>query len=127
MGAPDDEFCVSVQLTGCDRETAGVVFRSLEDAFPGGTGDTGFDGPAADAGTQRHTVWTLTVDTRSAGTRPARAAAPLAEPVDAGLYGGAAPVRKVRDTLTAAFQAEDHGTVPGEHELETRLRLTPQT
>ncbi|MQS09979.1 hypothetical protein FNX48_023265 [Streptomyces sp. IF17] len=72
-------------------------------------------------------VWSLMVDTGGGG--PVASRAPEGPPgpgetVEAVLYGTAPPVRQVRKVLESAFSAEERGTVPGEHEVEVRLRLS---
>ncbi|MEV7612581.1 hypothetical protein [Streptomyces sp. NPDC089799] len=121
MTAEDSTDHVSLHLSDCDHETAEVVFDALRASFsdvsaPGGTVRAAGGGAAA-------TVWSLTVDA-SARTGSDPAPAELGSPVTAELYGSADQVRRVREELERAFVTQDLGTVPGEHEVESRLRLT---
>ncbi|MBW1597505.1 hypothetical protein [Streptomyces sp. JJ38] len=123
MRSPDSEYCVSVHLTGCGHETASAVFGALETAYPEGCDPT----PRAARGTaeaEHHVVWTSTVDTETPRSGLPAVPVPLDEDVAVEIHGAADPVRRVHEVLMSAFVSEDHGTVPGEHELETRLRLT---
>ncbi|WP_431784683.1 hypothetical protein [Streptomyces chumphonensis] len=121
--SPDTEHCVSVHLTDCGHETASVVFEALREAYPQGC-DAGPVPARGTAEAEHHVVWSSTVDTATPRTDRAGVPAALAEDVSAEIHGAAHPVRQVRDALAAAFATEDHGTVPGEHEVEVRLRLT---
>ncbi|MFG2296020.1 hypothetical protein [Streptomyces sp. NPDC048603] len=121
MTAGESTDHVSLHLSDCDHETAEVVFDALRHSFsdvsaPGGTVRATSGGSAA-------TVWSLTVDA-SARKDSDTAPAALDSPVTAELYGPAEQVRLVREELERAFAVQDLGTVPGEHEVETRLRLT---
>ncbi|MFD8995492.1 hypothetical protein [Streptomyces abikoensis] len=112
---------VSVHLTGCAKEDANTVFGALEAAFPE-VAEPGAKGPTeADKGGA--TVWCMVVDARTRATPRAVAPARLGSPVTVDLFGAADPVRQVREELGVVFGVEDHGTVPGEHELEVRLQL----
>ncbi|MFF4159285.1 hypothetical protein [Streptomyces sp. NPDC001678] len=113
---------VSVHLTGCGQEDASTVFGALEAAFPevSGPEEKASAGAAAKGGA---TVWCMVVDARTRATPRAVAPARLAAPVTVDLFGAADPVRQVKEELGVVFGVEDHGTVPGEHELEVRLQL----
>ncbi|MHA7959196.1 hypothetical protein ACX9I7_15705 [Streptomyces sp. L500] len=112
---------VSVHLTGCAKEDASTVFGALEAAFPE-VGEPGTKEPA-EAAKGGATVWCMVVDARTRATPRAVAPARLASPVTVDLFGAADPVRQVKEELGVVFGVEDHGTVPGEHELEVRLQL----
>ncbi|MEV5509702.1 hypothetical protein [Streptomyces orinoci] len=120
---PESPDHVSVHLTGCAEETAQAVIDALRTPFPQGA-EVIPARPQATGGAGHPLVWCTVVDTRgrrrSTGIR-----VELREPVDAGLFGAADPVHQVIEELAAAFGVEERGTVPGEHELEVRLRLTP--
>ncbi|MEU7137366.1 hypothetical protein [Streptomyces sp. NPDC046261] len=124
MSGAESADHVSVHLTGCGHEDAHAVFGALEAAFPEGTGPARSETRAAAPGAGP-TVWCMVVDARTR-TAPDPEAVP-AQPVTAvtaDLFGAADPVRQVREELAAVFGVESLGTVPGEHELEVRLRLT---
>ncbi|WP_171165405.1 hypothetical protein [Streptomyces sp. I05A-00742] len=119
---------VSVHLTGCGRETADAVIAALDAAFPASPGTLLAEkgGPVAkEAAPGKPVIWCTVVDTRARRARTDTAPVPLGTPVSVDLFGAAQPVRQVQEELAAAFGVEEHGTVPGEHELEVRLLLTP--
>ncbi|WP_049717856.1 hypothetical protein [Streptomyces caatingaensis] len=126
--APESADHVSVHLTGCDERAADAVIAALDAAFPAGAGvpvrEAAPPGPPR-TGEGKPVIWCTVVDTRSrrAGREPSPAA--LGAPVTADLFGAADPVHQVKEELAAAFGVEEHGTVPGEHELEVRLLLKP--
>ncbi|MBW1602662.1 hypothetical protein JJV70_11190 [Streptomyces sp. JJ66] len=120
---PEDVFHVGVHVSGCSREAAGTVFGALESAFPTGLLPAGRQVMTEGADGGGHMVWSVEVDTRRGGSGTVSAPAALPEPVVVDLDGPAHPVGLVKKVLTAAFDTEDHGTAPGEHEIEVRLRL----
>ncbi|MEU3752041.1 hypothetical protein AB0H17_04640 [Streptomyces olivoreticuli] len=123
MSGPESADHVSVHLTGCGHQDAGAVFRALEAAFPEGAGPPRSETEAA--GPEHPMVWCMVVDARTRRAPSAVATAiPLSGPVEVDLFGAADPVRQVQEELATAFAVESRGTVPGEHELEVRLRLT---
>ncbi|GAB3128244.1 hypothetical protein GCM10027160_53620 [Streptomyces calidiresistens] len=128
MSTVDTDDCVDVQVTDCDRETADTVFRALRRAFPRGTEEV--EGTGAGSGASRgngRVVWSLVVNTGSGdpdAIGPPEDSSGLGETVEAVLYGTVPPVRRVRKALETAFATEERGTVPGEHEVEVRLRLS---
>ncbi|MEU1309254.1 hypothetical protein ABZ419_10220 [Streptomyces cinnamoneus] len=126
MSGAESADHVSVHLTGCGHEDARAVFAALETAFPEGTGPARSETRAAAPGAGP-TIWCMVVDARTRSPQDAGAAAVRTQPVTTvavDLFGAADPVRQVREELEAVFGVELLGTVPGEHELETRLRLT---
>ncbi|MFE6847972.1 hypothetical protein [Streptomyces sp. NPDC057686] len=122
MSGPESADHVSVQLTGCGHQDAGAVFRTLEAAFPEEGEPSRSD--VQDPGSEKPMVWTMIVDSRTGRSPSTATPVSLSGPVDVGLIGAADPVRKVERELAAAFTVEGRGTVPGEHEMEARLRLT---
>ncbi|MBW5482745.1 hypothetical protein [Streptomyces bambusae] len=115
---------VGLYLTGCDHDTAQAVFAALQTAFQdSGEGRGAPPGQAAEAASGT-TVWSSTLDARTRTGSRSSSAPPLPGPVSIDLHGAADPVRHVREELEHLFSVEDLGTVPGEHELEVRLRLT---
>lgn len=122
MSGSESADHVSVQLSSCEHQDAGAVFRALEAAFPEGAGPPRSEVKASTTG--HPMVWSMAVDARTRRKAGAGPADPLAGSVDVDLFGAADPVRQVKEELAAAFAVEDRGTVPGEHELEVSLRLT---
>ncbi|MGW1072272.1 hypothetical protein [Streptomyces sp. NPDC002537] len=121
MSGPESPDHVSVHLTGCGHQDAGAVFRALEAAFPEGAGRS----ETTAAGPEHPMVWCMVVDARTRRAPSEATDVPLSGTVEVDLFGAADPVRQVKEELAAAFIVENRGTVPGEHELEVRLRLTP--
>ncbi|MBB5121398.1 hypothetical protein AF335_13665 [Streptomyces eurocidicus] len=124
MSGAESADHVSIHVTDCGHQDAGAVFRALESAFPDVTEEARSEVRAAAAGEEHPMVWCMVVDTRTGHVPSTATAVPLSGGVSVDLFGAADPVRKVRQELAAAFSVEDRGTVPGEHELEVRLRLT---
>lgn len=118
---------VSVHLTACGHEDAGAVFRSLEAAFPELEAESRSEVTAASADMAGRMVWCMVVDARTRSVPSKGVPVALSAPVSVDLFGAADPVRQVRQELAAAFDVEDQGTVPGEHELEVRLKLRPSS
>ncbi|MBH1937431.1 hypothetical protein I5Q34_24710 [Streptomyces sp. AV19] len=118
---------VSVHLTGCDERAADAVIAALDAAFPAGAGapvrEAAPPGPSRAGG--QPVIWCTEVDTKARRAARGPSPAALGGPVTADLFGAADPVHQVKEELAAAFGVEEHGTVPGEHELEVRLVLTP--
>ncbi|MEU5048850.1 hypothetical protein [Streptomyces sp. NPDC021096] len=123
MSGAESADHVSVHLTGCGHEDAHAVFAALEAAFPEGTGPARSETRAAAPGAGP-TIWSMVVDARTRNPQPEAVRTQPVMAVTADLFGAADPVRQVREELAAAFGVESLGTVPGEHELEVRLRLT---
>ncbi|MCD9143926.1 hypothetical protein [Streptomyces albireticuli] len=123
MSGAESADHVSIHVTDCGHQDAGAVFRALESAFPEVEEPTRSEVQAA-TGAEHPMVWCMVVDTRTGHAPSTATPVPLSGGVSVDLFGAADPVRKVRQELAAAFSVEDRGTVPGEHELEVRLRLT---
>ncbi|MER5928915.1 hypothetical protein [Streptomyces sp. NPDC002054] len=122
MTVEESAHQVSVHLSDCAHETADTVLDVLRAAFSEvvAAERTGQGSTAATPAT----VWSMAVDARSRREEHGPAPAHLGSPVTAELYGSADPIRLVRQELQKAFVVEHLGTVPGEHEMESRLRLT---
>ncbi|MFI9721875.1 hypothetical protein ACIHFE_19815 [Streptomyces sp. NPDC052396] len=121
---PESPDHVSVHLTGCGQEAAEAVIGALRTSFPRGAEVVSAQSRDTAGGSGHPLVWCTVIDARGRN-RGAATRVDLADPVDAGLFGAADPVHQVIEELAAAFAVEERGTVPGEHELEVRLRLTP--
>jgi hypothetical protein len=116
---------VSIHLTGCAQRDADSVFGALEAAFPEPAGwDPAQPPTRRPASGAAPVVWCMNVDVRTAGVPVG--SAPLTGPVLADLFGGYRPVHQVEAALAETFRVEEQGAVPGEHEMELRLRLTPR-
>jgi hypothetical protein len=113
---------VSVHLTDCSPQDADSVFDVLGAAFPA----------AVDRETGAHCerppllanpmVWISTYDVRTSG--PAGEPASLGGPVTADLFGCHRPVRQLEEALSRSFRLEEEGhVVPGDQEVQVRLRL----
>ncbi|RSS80028.1 hypothetical protein [Streptomyces sp. WAC06614] len=117
---------VGIHLTGCDHETALAVFAVLQAAFEDPTAEEPPVQPdrTGPEGAITATVWSATVAAGVPAARHGTEPPTLVSPVTVELYGDADPVRHVREELERHFAVEHLGTVPGEHELEARFRLT---
>lgn len=113
---------VAVQLTVRVPEDADAVFEVLLAAFPASSDGPPRGGAADEGGGVHPTVWSMTVDAATSGAprRPSR----LADAVTVDLQGGDPPVDEVKRALADAFTVEEQGTVPGDQEVDVRLRLT---
>ncbi|GAA0320382.1 hypothetical protein GCM10010302_69480 [Streptomyces polychromogenes] len=114
---------VSVLVSHCDREAAEAVLGVLAQAFPGMSPPAPAPARAAGGPAASPSIWAVTVDVRRRAPGPVPAARP-APPATAELDGAADAVRRVSAVLEEAFAGERLGTVSGEHELQTALRLT---
>ncbi|GAA2479800.1 hypothetical protein GCM10010406_15010 [Streptomyces thermolineatus] len=115
---------VGVHLVGCTQQDADAVFDTLEAAFPLPLDPHTHGTPVARPDPERPTVWSMSFDVRF----PGRAATPperLDCPVVVDLFGSKPPVDRVREALAQVFSVEDLGSVPGDQEMEARLRLSP--
>jgi hypothetical protein len=117
---------VSVLLTDCAQQDADTVFQALRTAFPARVD------PGAGAHRQRPPemanpmVWSETYDVRTRAGAPGPAA--LREAVTADLFGADRPVRQIEEALARSFLVEEEGhVVPGDQEVQVRLRLSRRT
>ncbi|QES51714.1 hypothetical protein DEJ50_31555 [Streptomyces venezuelae] len=124
MTVEESAHQVSVHLSDCEHETADTVLDVLRAAFSEVLAPERAGQGAGGTGAVQATVWSMAVDARSRRDHGTEPAAHLGSPVTAELYGSADPIRLVRQELQKAFVVEHLGTVPGEHEMESRLRLT---
>jgi hypothetical protein len=123
--APHTHTDVDVLLTACDQHDAEAVLDALNASFeatseapPAGAPST----PPPPLPEDRHTVWSLCVNTRV--HHEGGGSFPLHDAVTADLSGGPYYVRGVREALKDAFLVEEQGHVSGDEEVELRLRLT---
>ncbi|WP_030251032.1 MULTISPECIES: hypothetical protein [unclassified Streptomyces] len=109
---------VSVEISGCDKHDARIVFDTLCACFES---DRRADDVPEVLHETRPTVWLGTFDVADEheGARPAR----LAHSVDADLYGGYWAIEHFRTRLDSLFTVRDLSTVSGDQERELHLRL----
>ncbi|WP_037606251.1 hypothetical protein [Streptacidiphilus rugosus] len=107
---------IHVQLDPCLPHDADAVADVLRECFPA---DVPAPGPAAAPGHVR----SFLIKDRPGDWPSALRPAALSGQVDVDLIGPADGVRHVRGLLASTFEVKDRGTVPGEHEVELRLRL----
>ncbi|MEU5364184.1 hypothetical protein ABZ354_11955 [Streptomyces sp. NPDC005925] len=111
---------VSVEISGCDKDDARVVFDALCACF---ASDRCGDDVPEELSDTRPTVWLGTfdvADTREGGDRPA---ARLSAPVVADAHGGYWAIDRFRTTLDSLFAVHQLSTVPGDQEEELHVRL----
>ncbi|MFF3290352.1 hypothetical protein [Streptomyces sp. NPDC003023] len=119
MNSAQEATAVAVTLSGCSREDADAVFRTLTRSFES-------DRAAGDSPqyvSEGHmTVWAATFDV----SKPHEDAEPvrLAAPVTAELQGGYWAVDRMQATLAAAFELEEEGMAAGDQEKDVQLRLS---
>lgn len=117
--AQESATSVVVTLSGCSREDADAVFRTLGRSFES-------DRAAGDAPqyvSEGHaTVWTTTFDV--ARTQEDAEPVRLAAPVTAELQGGYWAVDRMQATLAAAFDLLEEGMAAGDQEKDVQLRLS---
>ncbi|GAA1006350.1 hypothetical protein STXM2123_895 [Streptomyces sp. F-3] len=109
---------VSVELSGCTKEDARIVFDALCARFPS---DRCADDVPRDHHEVRPTVWLGTFDVAGfhEGGRPAR----LKAPVTADVQGGYWAIDRFRETLDSLFTVQDLCTTSGDQERELHVRL----
>ncbi|GAA0909412.1 hypothetical protein [Streptomyces thermoalcalitolerans] len=109
---------VSVELSGCTKEDARIVFDALCARFPS---DRCTDDVPRDHHEVRPTVWLGTFDVAEAheGGRPAR----LGASVTADVQGGYWAIDRFRTTLDSLFSVQDLCTTSGDQERELHVRL----
>ncbi|MGW0188936.1 hypothetical protein ACWDV7_24630 [Streptomyces sp. NPDC003362] len=109
---------VSVEISGCSKEDARIVFDTLCSCFAS-------DRCAEDVPEQWHEtrpmVWLGTFDVADAheGGRPAR----LSAPVTADVQGGYWAIDRFRTTLDSLFSVHDMSAASGDQERELHLIL----
>jgi hypothetical protein len=110
---------VSVELSGCSKEDARIVFDALCACF---SSDRCADDVPHDCHQVRPTVWLGTFDVAEAhGTdcRPAR----LGASVVADVQGGYWAIDRFRTTLDSLFTVQDLSSASGDQERELHVRL----
>ncbi|MET9760870.1 hypothetical protein ABZ016_17655 [Streptomyces sp. NPDC006372] len=109
---------VSVEISGCSKHDARIVFDALCACFES---DRCADDVPEELHATRPTVWLGTFDVADEheGGSPAR----LASSVDADLHGGYWAIEHFRMRLDSLFAVRDLSTVSGDQETELHLRL----
>ncbi|MBM7169556.1 hypothetical protein JQK87_14260 [Streptomyces sp. G44] len=113
---PDSDL-VQVALDDCSPADADTVFTVLNEHFPS---DRGYDAPHQ-TGDARPAVWTGVFC--ASHTPESLPGVLLAGSVTADLQGGPVAVNRVRAALESAFEAKVTGTVSGDQEVQTQMRL----
>jgi len=116
---PGHPESVSVEISGCTKEDARIVFDTLCACFGS---DRGAEDVPRDYHETRPTVWLGTFDVADAlgGTGgPAH----LAASVDADAQGGYWAVERFRTTLDSLFTVRDLAMASGDQERELHVRL----
>ncbi|MET7289003.1 hypothetical protein [Streptomyces sp. NPDC005573] len=110
---------VSVEISGCSKEDARVVFDVLSACF---ASDRGADEVPQQLHETRPMVWLGTydiADARGEGCPPAR----LSSSVLADIQGGYWAVDRFRDTLDTVFDVHETCRASGDQERDLHLRL----
>lgn len=109
---------VSVEISGCSKHDARIVFDTLCGCF---SSDRGAEDVPEELHETRPTVWLGTFDVADAheGARPPR----LSSSVVADVHGGYWAIDRFRRTLDSLFTVHDLSTVPGDQEEELHVRL----
>ncbi|MFJ6540705.1 hypothetical protein [Streptomyces sp. NPDC091385] len=115
---PSHPESVSVEISGCSKEDARVVFDVLSACF---ASDRDTDEVPQQLHETRPMVWlgTYVVTEAREGCEPAR----LESSVLADVQGGYWAVDRFRHTLDDIFSVEETGTASGDQERELHLRL----
>ncbi|WP_247694326.1 hypothetical protein [Streptomyces sp. B93] len=117
-GRPRHPESVSVEISGCSKEDARVVFDTLCACF---SSDRCDDDVPQEWSDTRPTVWLGTFDVSDPheGARPAR----LGASVEADAHGGYWAIDRFRTTLDSLFRVQDLSTASGDQERELHVRL----
>ena len=110
---------VSVELSGCSKEDARIVFDALCACF---SSDRCADDVPHDCHQVRPTVWLGTFDVaeaHGADCGPAR----LGASVTADVQGGYWAIDRFRTTLDSLFTVQDLSSASGDQERELHVRL----
>ncbi|MGI5196812.1 hypothetical protein ACQEVY_24750 [Streptomyces sp. CA-288835] len=112
---------VSVELSGCSKEDARVVFDTLCACF---SSDRCAEDVPQELSATRPTVWLGTFDVADprGGARPAPPAR-LAASVTADVQGGYWAIDRFRATLDSLFSVHEVSTASGDQEEELHVRL----
>ncbi|WP_042421456.1 hypothetical protein [Streptacidiphilus anmyonensis] len=121
---------ITVEVVEHDPHDGDAVLAVLAEAFQATAEMSPTPMPMTAAPTSPSTAPATMCRARSFLTMPEAAAvlrsapAHLNQPVDVDILGPADAVEQARTLLAGVFTVQDLGWVSGEHEFETRLRLT---
>ncbi|MGP3983055.1 hypothetical protein [Streptomyces sp. KR80] len=114
---------VSVHLTDCAARDADAVFGVLRAAFPADINAETREHRQRPPEVANPMVWIETYDVRTPGET--REPTVLEGAVTADLFGCHRPVRQIEEALARSFRVEEEGhVVPGDQEVQVRLRLS---
>ncbi|MER6982485.1 hypothetical protein [Streptomyces carpinensis] len=118
VSEPEHPESVSVELSGCSKEDARIVFDALRACF---LSDRRADDVPRDFHEVRPTVWLGTYDV--AETRGTCGPTHLGASVTADVQGGYWAIDRFRTTLDSLFTVQDLCTASGDQERELHVRL----
>ncbi|MEU0602239.1 hypothetical protein ABZ484_29005 [Streptomyces sp. NPDC006393] len=118
VSEPEHPESVSVELSGCSKEDARIVFDALCACF---SSDRRADDVPRDYHEVRPTVWLGTFDV--AEPRGTCGPAHLGASVTADVQGGYWAIDRFRTTLDSLFTVQDLCTASGDQERELHVRL----
>ncbi|MFI5685230.1 hypothetical protein [Streptomyces sp. NPDC051636] len=110
---------VSVEISGCSKEDARIVFDALGHCF---SSDRGADEVPQQLHETRPMVWLGTYDVADA-SEEACPQVHLSSPVVADVQGGYWAVDRFRSTLASMFDVHETCTASGDQERDLHLRL----
>ncbi|MFE1927241.1 hypothetical protein ACFW91_32385 [Streptomyces asoensis] len=112
------EESVSVEISGCSKEDARIVFDMLNECFES---DRGSDEVPQQLHESRPMVWMGTFEVTEAHecAPPAR----LSSSVEADAQGGYWAIERLRATLDSVFQVRDLSSASGDQERELHVLL----
>ncbi|MER6291421.1 hypothetical protein [Streptomyces althioticus] len=119
VSEPTHPESVSVEISGCSKDDARIVFDTLSACF---SSDRCADDVPEELHETRPTVWLGTFDVADAHEGEARPAR-LSSSVDADVHGGYWAIDRFRTTLDDLFRVSDLSKVSGDQERELHVRL----
>ncbi|MEV7731476.1 hypothetical protein AB0O75_05035 [Streptomyces sp. NPDC088921] len=112
------EESVSLEISGCSKEDARIVFDTLAACFES---DRGADEAPQQLHESRPMVWLGTFEVTEARSCPPPA--PLSSSVEADAQGGYWAIERLRKTLDSMFTVRDLASASGDQERELHVRL----
>jgi hypothetical protein len=117
---PGHPESVSVEISGCSKEDARIVFDTLCACYGS---DRHADDVPRDHHDTRPTVWLGTFDVADAHEGASGAPARLGASVEADVQGGYWAIEQFRTTLDSLFIVHDLAVTSGDQERELHVRL----
>ncbi|MFJ5309385.1 hypothetical protein [Streptomyces sp. NPDC088350] len=117
---PGHPESVSVEISGCSKEDARIVFDTLCACYGS---DRRADDVPRDHHDTRPTVWLGTFDVADAHEGASGGPARLGASVEADVQGGYWAVEQFRTTLDSLFIVHDLAVTSGDQERELHVRL----